>query len=39
VIGYRRPVNMQLEAFYNVTTPQGGAKWQARFQVQLLFPK
>jgi hypothetical protein len=33
------PVNMQVHAFYNVETPRGGAKWQARLQVQLLFPK
>jgi hypothetical protein len=33
------PVNMQLAAYYNVETPRGEAKWQARFQVQLLFPR
>jgi hypothetical protein len=34
------PVNFQLQAFDNVVTPkQGGADWQLRFQVQLLFPK
>jgi hypothetical protein len=33
------PVNMSLAAYYNVETPKGGAKWQARFQVQLLFPR
>jgi hypothetical protein len=33
------PINMQLAAYYNVETPKGGAKWQARFQVQLLFPR
>ena len=32
-------VNMQLQAFYNVATPRGGAKWQARFEVTLLFPE
>jgi hypothetical protein len=31
--------NTNFAAFYNVATPRGGAKWQARFQVQLLFPK
>ena len=30
---------MQLAAYYNVETPKGGAKWQARFPVQLLFPR
>jgi hypothetical protein len=34
-----QPINMQLQAFYNVATPRGGAKWQARFQVQFLFPQ
>jgi hypothetical protein len=34
------PVNTQLAAYCNVVTPhQGGADWQLRFQVQLLFPK
>lgn len=33
------PINMSLAAYYNIETPKGGAKWQARFQVQLLFPK
>ena len=34
------PVNFELQAFDNVVTPkQGGADWQLRFQVQLLFPK
>jgi hypothetical protein len=33
------PVNAQLAAYYNVETPKGGAKWQARLQVQLLFPR
>jgi hypothetical protein len=37
--GRRLPVNVQLAAYYNTVTPKGGAKWQARFQVQLLFPK
>jgi hypothetical protein len=34
----KQPINMQLAAYYNAETPKGGAKWQARFQVQLLFP-
>jgi hypothetical protein len=33
------PVNVSLAAYYNVETPKGGAKWQARLQVQLLFPR
>jgi len=35
----RQPVNMQLAAYYNVARPTGGADWQLRAQVQLLFPK
>ncbi|MFZ0133489.1 MAG: hypothetical protein WAK95_13200 [Desulfobacterales bacterium] len=34
----RLPVNLQLQAFYNVETPDDGADWQLRFQVQFLFP-
>jgi hypothetical protein len=34
-----QPINTQVQVFYNVTTPRGGAKWQARLQMQLLFPK
>jgi len=33
------PVNLQLGSYYNVVTPEGGAEWQLRFQVQLLFPR
>jgi hypothetical protein len=33
------PVNTQIQAFYNVVTPDEGADWQLRFQVQFLFPK
>jgi len=33
------PVNFQLQAFYNVVTPDDGPDWQLRFQVQLMFPK
>ena len=35
----RLPVNFQLQAYYNVVTPDNGADWQLRFQVQFLFPK
>ena len=34
------PINLQLQAFDNVVTPnRSGADWQLRFQVQFLFPK
>ncbi len=33
-----QPVNMSLQAYDNVITPDGGPDWQLRFQVQLLFP-
>ncbi len=33
------PVNTQLSAYYNVATPDDGADWQIRAQVQLMFPK
>ena len=36
----KQPINVQLETFDNVVTPnRGGADWQLRFQVQLLYPK
>ncbi|MGA8279799.1 MAG: hypothetical protein WB853_02795 [Desulfobacterales bacterium] len=35
----RLPVNLQLQAYYNVATPDNGADWQLRFQFQFLFPK
>ena len=35
----RQAVNMQLAAYYNVAKPTGGADWQVRAQLQLLFPK
>ncbi|MHC4266000.1 MAG: neuromedin U [Planctomycetota bacterium] len=35
----KQPINMQMQSFYNVETPENGADWQLRFQVQLLFPK
>jgi hypothetical protein len=33
------PLNIQLQAFYNVEKPDNAADWQLRFQVQFLFPK
>jgi hypothetical protein len=30
---------MQLGAYYNVVTPDNGADWQVRFQMQFMFPK
>ena len=33
------PVNTQISAYYNVVTPDYGANWQIRAQVQLMFPK
>lgn len=33
------PVNLQLQAFYNVATPREGPDWQLRFQIQFLFPR
>jgi len=35
----RQPMNVNTQVFYNVKTPTNGAKWQWRFQIQLLFPK
>ena len=35
----RLPVNMVTQLFYNVETPTNGARWQWRFQVQLMFPR
>jgi hypothetical protein len=35
----RQPVNMSLQAFYNVEHPTGGPEWSLRFNLQLLFPK
>ena len=35
----KQAVNAQLAAYYNVARPTGGADWQLRAQVQLLFPK
>jgi len=33
------PLNCQLAAYYNVEHPDDAAEWQARVQVQLMFPK
>jgi len=33
------PVNSQIGAYYNVVRPDAGANWQARIQVQVMFPK
>ncbi len=35
----RLPVNTQLSAYYNVVTPDDGANWQIRAQIQFMFPK
>ena len=35
----KQPVNLQGSAYYNVETPDNGASWQLRLQLQLLFPK
>jgi len=35
----KQPVNMQASVYYNVVTPDFGAKWQLRLQLQLMFPK
>ncbi len=35
----KQPMNASAAAYYNVATPDFGADWQMRFQVQFLFPK
>ena len=35
----RLPLNTQLSAYANVVSPENGADWQLRAQVQLMFPK
>lgn len=35
----KQPVNASTQIFYNVETPENGAEWSARFQLQFLFPK
>ena len=34
-----QPMNAQIQAFYNVETPDFGPEWTIRFQLQLLFPR
>ncbi len=34
-----QPVNAQASAYYNIETPDNGAEWQLRLQLQFLFPK
>jgi hypothetical protein len=33
------PLNTQIAAYYNVVSPDNGADWQIRFQIQAMFPK
>ncbi|MFO1461954.1 MAG: neuromedin U [Verrucomicrobiota bacterium] len=33
------PLNGQIQAYYNVRTPEDGPDWQLRVQLQFLFPK
>ena len=35
----KQPVNAQLSAYKNIETPEFGADWQIRLQLQFLFPK
>jgi hypothetical protein len=35
----KRPLNLQLQAFYNVERPEARADWQLRFQILFLFPQ
>jgi hypothetical protein len=35
----KQPVNAQASAYYNIETPDNGAEWQLRLQLQFLFPK
>jgi hypothetical protein len=35
----KQPMNAQAQAFYNMETPENGADWQLRLQLQFLFPK
>lgn len=34
-----QPINAQLAGYYNVVRPDGGADWQLRLQLSLLFPR
>jgi hypothetical protein len=38
-LGGKLPLNLQLGAYYNAITPNNGADWQLRFQLQFLLPK
>ena len=38
-VGKAPPMNINLQAFYNVEHPDVGPEWSARFQLALLFPK
>jgi hypothetical protein len=39
-VGGKLPVNAQLQAFYNVASPEDlGPDWSIRFQMQFMFPK
>ena len=38
-LGGELPLNLQLAAYDNVISPQYGADWQLRFQIQFLLPK
>jgi hypothetical protein len=35
----KQPLNAQASAYYNVESPEFGADWQLRLQLQFLFPK
>jgi len=35
----KQPINVNAQGYYNAITPDGWGDWQARVQVQLLFPK
>jgi len=35
----KQPLNAQVQAFYNVETPEYGPDWTLRLQLQFLFPK
>ncbi len=35
----RQPINAQVSSYYNAVTPDFGADWQLRLQLQFLFPK
>lgn len=35
---WKQPINVNVQAYYNVVKPTGWGDWQMRLQVQLLFP-